>query len=163
MIVVKKHIEVTRGQVKLFDTSICFFYITNREAMTAEQIVFKANGRCNQENLIEQHKNDVRSLTAPLDTLESNWAYMVMTALAWSLKAWAALLVPVNSRWAERHEREKQKLLRMDFSTFRNALINIPAQIVRTGRRIIYRLLNWNPWLPVFFRLTESFAHPLRQ
>ena len=104
----------------------------------------------------------MRSLTAPLDSLESNWAYMVMTALAWSLKAWAALLVPVSPRCAERHEHEKQKLLRMDFTTFRNALVNIPAQIARTGRRIIYRLLNWNPWLHVFFRLTESLSHPLR-
>jgi hypothetical protein len=163
MIVVKKHIEVRKGQNKLFDKSICFFYITNSEAATPEQIVFKANGRCNQENLIEQHKNDVRSLTAPLDSLESNWAYMVIAALAWSLKAWAALLVPINPRWADQHLREKQKLLRMDFSTFRNAMINIPAQIVRASRRIIYRLLNWNPWLHVFFRLSESLAYPLRQ
>lgn len=163
MIVVKKDVEVTRGQHKLFDKSIFLFYITNKEELTPEQIVFTANGRCNQENLIEQHKNSVRSLTAPLDSLESNWAYMVITALAWSLKAWAALLVPVNPRWKERHEREKQTLLRMEFTTFRNALINIPAQIVRTGRRIIYRLLNWNPWLHVFFRLTESLAYPLRQ
>lgn len=162
VIVVKKHVEVTRGQTELFETFPCFFYITNSWETTPEQIVFKANGRCNQENLIEQQKNDVRSLTAPLDSLESNWAYMVMTALAWSLKAWAALLVPVNPGCAERHEHEKQKLLRMDFSTFRNALINIPAQIVRTGGRIIYRLLNWNPWLHVFFRLVESLAYPLR-
>jgi hypothetical protein len=162
MVVLKKDIEVTRGQIKLFDDSICFFYITNDWELPVDQIVFKANRRCNQENLIEQHKNDVRSLTAPLDSLESNWAYMVMTALAWSLKAWAALLVPVNPRWREQHETEKQRLLRMDFSTFRNAMINIPTQIVRTSRRIICRLLNWNPWVHVLIRLTEPLAHPLR-
>lgn len=162
MVVLKKEIEVTRGQIKLFDESICFFYITNNWELPLEQVVFKANRRCNQENLIEQHKNDVRSLTAPLDNLESNWAYMVMTALAWSLKAWAALLVPVNPRWREQHESEKQRLLRMDFSTFRNAIINIPAQIVRTSRQIIFRLLNWNPWVHVFMRLAQTLAHPLR-
>lgn len=162
MVVLKKEIEVTRGQTKLFDDFVCFFYITNDWDLPVEQVVFKANRRCNQENLIEQHKNDVRSLTAPLDTLESNWAYMVMTALAWSLKAWAALLVPVNPRWREQHESEKQRLLRMDFSTFRNALINIPTQIVRTSRRVICRLLNWNPWVNVFIRLADSLAHPLR-
>jgi Transposase DDE domain group 1 len=162
MVVLKKEVEVTRGQTKLFDDSICFFYITNNWELPVEQVVFKANRRCNQENLIEQHKNDVRSLTAPLDNLESNWAYMVMTALAWSLKAWAALLVPVNPRWREQHEDEKQRLLRMDFSTFRNALINIPAQIVRTSRRIICRLLNWNPWVHVLIRFTQSLAQPLR-
>jgi hypothetical protein len=162
MVVLKKEVEVTRGQTKLFDESSCFFYITNDWELAPEQIVFKANRRCNQENLIEQHKNDVRSFTAPLDNLESNWAYMVMSALAWSLKAWAALLVPVNPHCREQHECEKQKLLRMDFSTFRNALINIPAQIVRTSRRIICRLLNWNPWVHVFMRLADSLSHPLR-
>ena len=162
MVVLKKEVEVTRGQTKLFDESICFFYITNNWELPTEQVVFKANRRCNQENLIEQHKNDVRSLTAPLDNLESNWAYMVMTALAWSLKAWLALLVPVHPRWREQHESEKQRLLRMDFSTFRNALIIIPAQIVRTSRRIICRLLNWNPWVHVFVRLADSLAQPLR-
>ena len=33
----------------------------------------------------------VRALSAPVDNLYSNWAYMVMTALAWNLKAWWAL------------------------------------------------------------------------
>jgi hypothetical protein len=50
----------------------------------------------------------------------------------------------------------------MDFATFRNALLNIPAQIVRTGRRIIYRLLAWNPWQGAFFRLLDQLALPLR-
>ena len=38
----------------------------------------------------------------------------------------------------------------------------IPAQIVRTGRRIVYRLLAWNPWQHVFFRLLDQLARPLR-
>jgi hypothetical protein len=87
---------------------------------------------------------------------------MVMAALAWSLKAWAALLLPVHPRWQERHRQEKQTLLRMDFATFRNAWMNIPAQIVRTGRRIIYRLLAWNPWQNAFYRLLDQLALPLR-
>jgi len=143
-------------------TSRCFFYITNDWESAVEEIVFEANGRCNQENLIEQQKNGVCALTAPLDNLESNWAYMVMASLAWTFKAWAALLLPVQGRWREQHETEKRKLLRMDFATFRNALINVPAQIVRTSRRIIYRFLSWNPWQRVFFRLLDAFRLPLR-
>lgn len=162
VVVVWKDLEVTQGQKKLFDTDRCFFYITNDRDSSAAQIVFKANDRCDQENLIEQQKNGVRALTAPLDNLQSNWAYMVMAALAWSLKAWAALLLPVNPRWREKHEHEKRTLLRMDFATFRNALINVPAQIVRTGRRTVYRLLAWNPWLSVFFRLHDQLRLPLR-
>jgi hypothetical protein len=162
VVVVWKDLEVMRGQKKLFDKDRCFFYITNDKTTPAEEIVFEANHRCNQENLIQQQKSDVCALTAPLDTLESNWAYMVMASLAWSLKAWAALLVPVHGRWQEKHEAEKRALLRMDFTTFRNAMINIPAQIIKTGRRIIYRMLSWNPWQSVFFRLLDGLRLPLR-
>jgi hypothetical protein len=160
--VVWKELEVTQGQLKLFDDSRCFFYITNDWKSPAAEVVFNANKRCDQENLIEQQKNGVRALTAPLDNLYSNWAYMVMAALAWSLKAWAALLVPIQGRWKKQHAREQRTLLRMDFTTFRNAMINIPAQIVRTGRKIVYRFLSWNPWQHVFFRLADGLRRPLR-
>jgi hypothetical protein len=162
VVVVWKDLEVTRGQRKLFDDARCFFYITNDWDSSAEEIVFQANGRCDQENLIQQYKSDVRALTAPLDNLESNWAYMVMAALAWSLKAWAALLLPAAGRWREKHAAEQRTLLRMDFSTFRQAIINVPAQIVRTARRVVYRLLSWNRWQPTLFRLHDALRLPLR-
>ena len=104
----------------------------------------------------------MRALTAPLDNLESNWAYMVIASLAWSLKAWAALLLPARGRGSAKHAEEKRQLLRMDFATFRNAVIAIPAQIIRSGRRIVYRLLSWNTWQSVVFRLLEQLARPLR-
>ena len=151
-----------KGQCKLFDDSRCFFYITNDSETPAKEIVFQANQRCNHENKIEQKKNGVHALRAPLDNLLSNWAYMVITSLAWSLKAWAALLVPVSPRWREQHEAEKQKLLRMEFPTFRQAMLNIPAQIIRSGGRLIYRLLAWNPWQSTFFRLWSQLQKPLR-
>jgi hypothetical protein len=162
VVVVWKDLEISKGQLKLFDDSTCFFYITNDRKSSAAEIVFQANGRCDQENLIEQQKSGVRALTAPLDSLLSNWAYMVIASLAWSLKAWAALLLPVSGRWKERHEGEKRTLLRMDFVTFCSAIINIPAQIVRTGRKIVYRFLSWNPWQHVFFRLFDRLRLPLR-
>jgi len=162
VVVVWKDLEVHRGQQKLFDDSRCFFYITNDWEKPAEEIVFGANGRCNQENLLQQLKSGVRSLSAPVDSLLSNWAYMVMASLAWSLKAWAALLLPEEGRWKEKHQEEKRKLLRMDFVTFRQAMMNVPAQIVRTGRKIVYRLLAWNPWQHVFFRLLHQLGQPLR-
>ena len=162
VVVLRKELEVHRGQQKLFDDSLCFFYITNRWDLPVEEIVFSANGRCNQENLLQQLKSGVRSLSAPVDSLESNWAYMVMGSLAWSLKAWAALWLPEAGRWSERHGEEKRKLLRMDFATFCRALIDVPAQIARTGRKILCRLLAWNPWQHVFFRLLDQFRQPLQ-
>jgi len=162
VIAVWKDLDVTKGQLKLFDDSKCFFYITNDRESPAEKIVFTANDRCDQENLIQQCKSDVRSLTAPVDNLLSNWAYMVMAGLAWSLKAWSAMLLSETGRWKERHRAEKRTLLRMDFTTFRRAMIDIPAQIVRGGRRIVYRFLSWNRWQQVFFRLLDRLQLPLR-
>ena len=162
VVVVWKDLEVSQGQKKLFDDSRCFFYITNDWEPPAEEIVFDANDRCDQENLVQQHKSGVRSLTAPVDNLVSNWAYMVMAGLAWSLKAWAALLLPETGRWKEQRCAEKRKLLRMDFTTFRQAIIQMPTQIVQGGRWIVYRLLSWTPWQPVFFRLLDQLRLPLR-
>ena len=124
------------------------YEITNRRKDAAEKIVGLANGRCNQENVIEQLKNGVNAMRMPVNDLLSNWAYMVMTALAWNLKAWFALLLPEVKRGEE--------ILKMEFRRFLHCLILIPAQIVRAGRRIIYRLLCYNSWVPDLFRAWES-------
>ena len=92
----------------------------------------------------------------PVDNLASNWAYMVMASLAWTLKAWFALLLPERGRWKERHRREKRQVLTMEFKRFVNAFIRVPCQVVRTGRRLVYRLLAWNPWQAVFLRGVDA-------
>lgn len=155
MIVLRKRLGIDQGQMRLFEEYRYFFYITNDREMSAEDVVFSANDRCNQENLIAQLKSGVHALTTPVNDLVSNWAYMVMASLAWSLKAWSALLVPVSPRHAAKHEAEKRTLLRMEFATYRAAFIEMPCQIVRGGRRLIYRMLSWNPWQGVFLRLVE--------
>jgi hypothetical protein len=153
MIVVRKNLAVEKGQQRLFDDYRYFLYLTNDWESTPAELVFRANDRCNQENLHAQLKGGVRALQAPVDSLESNWAYMVMVALAWNLKAWWALW-PQESpgRWAARHREEKETVLRMEFKTFLNAFVRMPCQIVHAGRRLIYRLINWNPWQSLFFR-----------
>jgi len=156
MVVLRKNLSIEKGETRLFDEVRYFFYITNDFKSTVSEIVFEANTRCNQENLIAQLHGGVRALQAPSNTLLSNWAYMVITALAWNLKAWFALLLPETGRWAEKHRREKQLVLKMEFKTFVNAFIQIPAQIIRTGRRIVFRLLAWNGWQPVFFRAVDQ-------
>jgi hypothetical protein len=155
VIVVRKRVGIDRGQTRLFEEYRYFFYITNDREMTAQEVVFSANDRCDQENLIAQLKSGVHALTTPVDDLLSNWAYMVMASLAWTLKAWSALMIPVSPRHAAKHEAEKRSLLRMEFATFCAAMIQMPCQIVRSGRRLIYRLLSWNPWQGVFLRLVE--------
>ena len=156
MVVLRKNLTVERGETALFEDIRYFFYITNDRNLSAEQVVFEANDRCNQENLIEQLKNGVRALHAPVNTLNANWAYMVMASLAWTLKAWMALSLPIAPRWRRKHEAERDRWLHMEFRTFLNAVINVPAQIVRSGRRLVFRFLAWRPQLPVLFRLLDA-------
>jgi len=159
MVVVRKNITKEKGEQALVDEIRYFFYITNEREWSTDEIVFSANDRCNQENLIAQLKSGVPALHAPVDTLVSNWAYMVMTGLAWNLKAWWALTLPESpGRWQERHREEKQRVLRLEFKTFLNAFVWLPCQIVRTGRKVIYRLLGWNPRLSIFFRLMNNLV-----
>ncbi len=156
MVVLRKNLSVAKGQRVLFDDIRYFFYLTNDWVSEAKEVVFTANDRCDQENLLAQLHSGVRALRAPVDDLTSNWAYMVMTALAWDLKAWWALLLPeAPGRWQERHRAEKRWVLRLEFKTFVNAFVRIPCQVVRTGRRLVYRLLAYNEYLPIFFRLVD--------
>ena len=156
MIVVRKNISVEQGEKLLFDTVRYFFYITNIVALKPEQIVLLANNRCHQENLLAQLHGGVRALKAPVDNLVSNWAYMVMTALAWNLKAWWALRLPVAAgRWQQRQRHEKQWVLGLEFKTFVQAFVRLPCQLVRTGRKLVYRLLSWNPYQRIFWRLVS--------
>jgi len=163
MIVLRKKISVEKGQEKLFEEYRYFFYLTNDRGSTDEQIVFSANDRCDQENLIEQLKNGVGSMRNPLDNLHSNWAYMVMASLAWTLKAWCALLLPAPAgRWQALHQKQKQAVLKMEFKRFAAGLIRLPCQIIKAGRRLIYRLLSWNPWTGSLLRLAEAMRRPMR-
>ncbi len=151
VVAVRKNLEIWKGTTHLKDDKRYFFYITNDFVLTVDEVVQEAMQRCNQENLHAQLKA-MRALHAPLNTLDANWAYMVMVALAWSLKAWFALRVPIAPRWREQHAEQRRLLLHMEFRTFLNAVIRIPCQVLRRGRQLIYRFLAWTPWLNVLFR-----------
>jgi Transposase DDE domain group 1 len=161
VVVLRKKLVVEKGQLWLFQPDRFFFYIANDRTTPASEVVFLANDRCDQGNLIAQLKGGVKALAMPVDDLVSDGAYMVMAGLAWSLKAWSALVLPERGRWAEEYRAEKRSLLRMEFSTFCVAMIQMPCQIVRTSRRVVYRLLSWNPWQGVFLRLVERL-HGMR-
>ena len=144
VIVLRKSLSVEEGQMRLWDDVRYFFYITNRTDLSAAEVVWFCNERCNQENLIEQLKNGLHALRMPVDNLVSNWSYMVMASLAWTLKAWFALLV--------RKREHRDQLLAMEFRRFLNGLIRIPVQIITGGRRIVYRILGYNQWVDTFMR-----------
>lgn len=146
LVIVRKNISVQKGEQALLDEIRYFFYITNRQDKAAK-IVGLANGRCDQENVSEQLKNGVNAMRMPVNDRLSNWAYMVMTALAWNLKSWDGLLTPDRARGLE--------LVRMEFRRFLQAILLLPCQVVRTARRVIYRVLGYHGWLKDFFATWE--------
>jgi Transposase DDE domain group 1 len=155
VVVLRKRLGIDKGSVRLREEYRYFFFITNDRAAAADELVLEANGRCDQENVIAQLKGGVHALKAPVNDLVSNWAYMVMASLAWTLKAWAALLLPEEPHRAEEHRAERRSWLRMEFATFREAVIAMPCQVVRGGGRLIYRLLSWNRWQGALLRLVD--------
>ena len=156
MVVVRKNITKDKGELHLYDEIRYFFYISNDWVSETDEIVFCANDRCDQENLIAQLAGGCRALRAPVDNLYSNWASMVMTALAWDLKAWWALLLPEGpGRHREAYRADKLWVLRLEFKTFVQAFVRLPCQVVRRGGQLVYRLLSWNQYQPIFFRLLD--------
>ena len=150
VVAVRKLVTHEQGNKLLFPEIRYFFYITNKRAISAREIVRLANTRCDEERLIGQLKSGVKSLRNPVDDLFSNWAYLVIATLAWNLAKWFALLLPESGRWKDKHADEKNTVLRMNFRTFVSAFMIVPAQVVATGRRVILR----------FARL-ESMAAPV--
>ena len=156
VVALRKNLSIERGDNVLFDEYRYFFYITNDWELTADEVIAEARQRCNQENLIGNLKGGVRALHAPVNTLCANWAYMTIASLAWTLKAWCALMLPISPRWQTQHEQQRHRLLTMEFHTFRAALIDIPCQIVKTARSIRWRIQAYNPWLGILFRLLDT-------
>ena len=147
VVVLRKDLVVEKKGVKVEDQVRYFFYISNDRTRSRAEVVYFANDRCNQENLIEQLKNGVKALRLPSNTLESNWAYMVIGALAWNIKAWLALLQPKGE--------ERQALLSMEFKKFLTGWLLLPCQILRSGRQLIFRVLAYNEWVAVLLRSVE--------
>lgn len=147
MVVVRKNLSVEKGVAVLFDDIRYFFYITNDWDKTKAEIVFFANDRGNQENVIGQLKSGVGALRMPSSDLHSNWAYMVIASLAWNLKAWYGLLAPDQAKGEE--------IVRMEFKRFLLSFVQLPCQIVNTGRRVVYRILAYSADLKIFLRTFE--------
>ncbi len=141
LIVVRKNISVENGDDGLFDEIRYYFFVTNVPVaeMSATEVIFHSNARCNQENIIDQLKHGVPAMRMPAGSLVANWAYMVIAILAWNIKQWLALMLPKRAGAAQ--------LATMEFRTFLNNVMLVPAQIMKGARRITFRLLSYNKWV----------------
>jgi hypothetical protein len=148
VIVLKKIIDVLEGQQLLFEDTRYLFYITNIEEKSAVELLRFIQGRCNHENKIEQLDNGIHALKMPAAEFIANWAYMAICMLAWNLKSWLGLIAP---------DVEKQReIISCEFKSFQNRLINIPCQILKAGRRIIFRFLNYNSWIEILLNISDA-------
>lgn len=147
VVALRKNISKTKGEQTLFDDVRYFFYITTRHDLTPAEVVFAANKRCDQENVIEQLKNGVNALRVPMYDLVSNWAYMVIAALAWNIKSWFALMM--------HRIKHRRHYIRMDFRTFLNHIILFPCRVVRHARSTTVRIIGYQPSLN---RLLSAWA-----
>jgi hypothetical protein len=143
MVVVRKNISVEKGEVTFLPMIRYFFYITNNYNVSREQIVFAANDRCDQENIIAQLKSGINALHAPVDDLHSNWAYMVIASLAWTFKAWYGLMIP--------DAKVSHEVIRMEYKKFLHNFIALPCQIIHAARRIVVRVIGYTRYLESFF------------
>lgn len=134
VVALRKNISRSKGETVLFDEIRYLFYVTTYEAAThtSAQIVELANERCDQENIHAQLKSGLAALHAPVGDLLSNWAYMVIAALAWNIKSWTAMMHRVDDRRAH---------IRMELKRFLDTVIAVPAMILARARSIIARLV----------------------
>lgn len=150
MIILRKNLVEKRGEQRLFTECRYFFYITNDVDISAEAVVRESNERCDQENLIAQLTSGINALRAPTHDLVSNWAYMVIAALAWTFKAWFGLTLP--------RSQDRLAVVRMEFKRFLQAIILVPAQVLHSGRRWIVRLLAYTSSVRLLFRSMQATA-----
>jgi hypothetical protein len=151
VVAVRKLIREERGETVLGYQTRYHFYITNDRSKTTHELVRFALQRCNQENVIAQLKSGTQALAMPSSSLASNWAYAVAAALAWNLKAWLGLLV--------RDTAQRRDIVRMEFKRFLATYIQIPCQILRTGRQVVYRALAVSARLSTIVNALEAIKH----
>ena len=143
VVALRKNISKMKGEDVLIDETRHFFYITTRRDLTATEVVYCANERCDQENIIEQLKNGVNAMRMPLYDLVSNWAYMVIAALAWNIKSWFAMMMHLKA--------DRRLYINMEFRRFFNSIILIPCHVIRRARCTVIRIIGYKPTLDRLF------------
>jgi hypothetical protein len=135
MIVLRKQLEITTGGQGRREEIVYFFYITNDWMSPVTELLLFYDERGGQEHLIGQLKSTIPVFHAPTDTLEANGAYMIIAALAWNLKIWYGLLLEEPAL--------QQQIQRLSFTAFLERFIHVPCQILTSGRRLIYRIVQF--------------------
>ena len=126
---------VKRQQVKDKKKGMIWRYhvvITNDHRRSAKKLMKWALGRCTMENLIKEHKHDFGFEKMPTRLFHANWAWLLISQLAWNLMAWFKRCCLPKSCHS------------MTLGTLRHRLLNVAAKIVHQGRQLFLILSDQN-------------------
>lgn len=121
--------------------------ITNDKRSGAGRLMRWATGRCAMENLIKEHKRDFGFEKMPSQKFQANWAWLLISQLAWNLVAWFnRICLP-------------QECHKLTVTTLRHRLLNVAAKIVHQSRQYYLVLSEENRfkewWLFAINKLTK--------
>lgn len=106
--------------------------ITNDRRRRPKKLMKWALGRCSMENLIKEHKHDFGFEKMPTRSFHANWAWLLISQLAWNLMAW------FKRRCLPRECHS------MTLGTLRHRLLNVAAKIVHQSRQLFLVLSDEN-------------------
>ena len=143
VVALRKNISKMKGEHVLFDE--IRYFLLHHDPHGSQR---RGSGPVRQRALRpgEHHRaaQERRQRAAgPLYDLVSNWAYMVIAALAWNIKSWFALMMHRKS--------DRSEYIRMEFRRFIHSIILIPCRVMRRARTITLRLIGYQPTLDRFF------------
>ena len=106
--------------------------ITNDHRRTPRRLMEWSLKRCGVENLIKEHKNDFGFEKMPSQKYQANWAWLLISQLAWNLFIWfKRLCLP-------------EECQRMTLGTLRHRLLKVAAKIVHQSRQLFLVLSKEN-------------------
>ena len=115
-------------QSNLFEETEEYFYhgyITNIYDKPIEEIIDLIDSRGHQENFIKDFKRGLGTVHIPTKHFFGNYAYFLISMLAWNLKYWLLYIIEPE--------------LQIYWKRFRYVFIKVGAQIVKSGRYVIIR------------------------
>lgn len=126
---------VKRQQVKDKKKGLIWRYhvvITNDQSRSAKKLMKWALGRCTMENLIKEHKHDFGFEKMPTQMFHANWAWLLISQLAWNLMAWFKRCCLPDQCHS------------MTLGTLRHRLLNVAGKIVHQARQLFLVLSDEN-------------------
>jgi hypothetical protein len=117
--------------------------VTNDEERSADELECWHRAKANLENQIKEAKLGLGLDNLPCQSFHANWAYLLVTLLAFNLLAWLKLLA------LPEHERSSYaKRLRFRF-------IAVAATVGHSGRRLVMRISAGYPLLAEFLETLQ--------